>query len=272
MRIIYIPENETKTRLDSYLSQRLEDMSRSRIQGLIKNSSINVNGKSIKPGYILNDGDVIDIDIPEPKATELVPEDIPLDIVYEDNDIIVINKPKGMVVHPSNGHDGSTLVNALLYHCKDSLSGVNGELRPGIVHRIDMDTTGLLVACKNDYAHNALAEKLAVHDIERKYIALCYGNFNEDTITVDKPIGRSKKDRKMMSVTDPMEGRRAVTHFKVLERFRGLRQSDPLCLLSCELETGRTHQIRVHLSYIGHPIAGDELYGRKNDKDRKSVV
>ena len=254
-----------KVRLDSYLSDKLEDMSRSHIQGLIRSGNITVNGNKVKPGYIVSSGDRIDIDIPEPEKTDIVPEDIALDIVYEDDDVILVNKPKGMVVHPANGHYSGTLVNALLFHCRDSLSGINGEMRPGIVHRIDMDTTGIVIACKNDRAHNMIAAQLAEHSIERKYIALVYGGFNKLSGTVDEPIGRSRKDRKQMSVVKDTEGRRAVTHYKVLRSFYGINGSPDLSLIECRLETGRTHQIRVHMSYISHPLAGDEVYGIRKD-------
>lgn len=264
--ITFHSDNNEKLRLDSYLSDEFEDMSRSRIQGLIKEGHITVNGKKQKSGYILSDGDVIEAVIPEPEDISIEAEDIPLDIVYEDDDVIVINKPKGMVVHPANGHYSGTLVNALMYHCKDSLSGINGELRPGIVHRIDKDTTGLIIACKNDAAHNSIAEQLAVHSIDREYIALCYGNIKEDNGTVDAPIARSRTDRKLMAVCRDGEGRHAVTHYTVLERFqKGLGSQMPLTLIKCRLETGRTHQIRVHMSHIGHPLAGDDSYGIKKD-------
>lgn len=264
--ITFQNDNNEKLRLDSYLSDKFEDMSRSRIQGLIKNGNITVNGKKQKCGYMLSDGDVIEAVMPEPEDISIEAEDIPLDIVYEDDDVIVINKPKGMVVHPANGHYSGTMVNALMYHCKDSLSGINGELRPGIVHRIDKDTTGLIIACKNDAAHNSIAEQLAVHSIDREYIALCYGNIKENNGTVDAPIARSRTDRKLMAVCRDGEGRHAVTHYTVLERFQnGLGSQMPLSLIKCRLETGRTHQIRVHMSHIGHPLAGDDSYGIKKD-------
>ena len=260
-----------KIRLDSYLAELLPDMSRSRIQGMIRSGEITVGGSAVKPGYVPNDGDRIFVQEKEPQAVEVVPEDIPLDIVYEDADVIVVNKPKGMVVHPANGHYTGTLVNALMYHCRDSLSGINGELRPGIVHRIDMDTTGLLIACKNDRAHNHIAAQLEEHSITRRYIALVYHNFNEDEGTVDAPIDRSRADRKLMAVCRPGEGRNAVTHYRVLERFAAFRNgtgtfgSLPMTLIECRLETGRTHQIRVHMNHIGHPLAGDEAYGIRKD-------
>ncbi len=262
----YSFDNDNKLRLDSYLAMQLADMSRSHIQSLIKSGDITVNAAKSKPGYILSRGDVIEVNAPEPESTDIEPEDIPLDIVYEDDDVIVVNKPKGMVVHPANGHYTGTLVNALMYHCKDSLSGINGELRPGIVHRIDKDTTGLIIACKNDRAHNCIAEQLAEHSITRRYIALVYNNFNEDEGTVDANIDRSRADRKMMAVCSAGEGRTAVTHYKVLERFpaHGIYHI-PMCLLECRLDTGRTHQIRVHMAHISHPLAGDETYGIRKD-------
>lgn len=253
-------EHTEKTRIDSYLSELLEGMSRSHIQKQLKEGRITVNGGQVKSGYLLNQGDLIQLPEQEaPEETALLPEDIPLDIVYEDQDLIVVNKPKGMVVHPAAGHGTGTLVNALLFHCRDSLSGINGELRPGIVHRIDKDTTGLLVACKNDAAHRAIAEQLAVHSITRRYIALVHGNIREEEGTVDLPIARSEKDRKKMAPAAPGKGRNAVTHYRVLEHFQDA------ALVECRLETGRTHQIRVHMSYIKHPLFGDPVYGIRKD-------
>lgn len=249
-----------KKRLDSYLSELKEDMSRSHITGMIKEGLVTVNGKKVKAGYALTYGDVIEMEEEEPSVIDAAPEDIPLSIVYEDDDVILVNKPKGMVVHPANGHYTGTLVNALLYHCKDSLSGINGELRPGIVHRIDMDTTGLIIACKNDKAHVSLSEQLKEHSITRRYVALVHGVFKEDEGTVDKNIGRSSKDRKKMAVVPFGEGKNAVTHYRVLERF------EKYTLVECRLETGRTHQIRAHMAYLGHPLCGDEVYGIKNDQ------
>ena len=266
MTFSYNSEKQNKERLDSYLAERLTDMSRSRIQSLIKSGDVRVNGAKTKAGYILASGDTIAVNIPEPEVIDICAEDIPLDIVYEDDDVIVINKPKDMVVHPANGHYSGTLVNALMHHCKDSLSGINGEMRPGIVHRIDKDTTGLIIACKNDKAHNCIAAQLAEHSITRRYIALVYNNFNVDEGTVDANIDRSKADRKMMAVCPPYEGRTAVTHYKVLERFPAHAQYKiPMTLVECKLDTGRTHQIRVHMSHIGHPLAGDDTYGIKKD-------
>lgn len=266
MTFSYNSEKQNKERLDSYLAEQLTDMSRSRIQSLIKSGDVTVNGNKTKAGYILASEDTIDVNIPEPEVIDICAEDIPLDIVYEDEDVIVINKPKDMVVHPANGHYSGTLVNALMHHCKDSLSGINGEMRPGIVHRIDKDTTGLIIACKNDKAHNCIAAQLAKHSITRRYIALVYNNFNVDEGTVDANIDRSKADRKMMAVCPPYEGRTAVTHYKVLERFPAhAHYKIPMTLVECKLDTGRTHQIRVHMSHIGHPLAGDDTYGIKKD-------
>ena len=258
--------NEQKIRIDSYLSELLEGMSRSHIQGRLKDGDILVNGKTVKPGYILCEGDVIAVPEEEVREPDIEAEDIPLDIYYEDSDVIVVNKPKGMVVHPANGHYEGTLVNALMYHCRDSLSGINGELRPGIVHRIDKDTTGLIIACKNDKAHQSIAEQLKEHSITRRYLALVYGKFHEETGTVDAPIDRNRTDRKKMAVCRIGEGREAVTHYRVLEQFAaGGNIRQPLSLVECRLETGRTHQIRVHMSHIGHPLAGDDVYGIRKD-------
>ena len=244
------------TRLDKYLTEQIPDQSRSYIQKLLDDNFITVNGKSAKSNYKLRAGDTITVEIPEAEELDIEPENIPLDIVYEDDDIIVINKPKGMVVHPAPGHTSGTLVNALMYHCKDSLSSINGVLRPGIVHRIDMDTTGLLVACKSDQAHRVLSDKFKVHDIHRVYTAIVYNQFATDEGTINKPITRHKPDRKKMAI-DP-NGRHAVTHYRVIER---LKQN--FSLVECELETGRTHQIRVHMASINHPLLGDEVYGPK---------
>ena len=244
------------TRLDKYLTEQIPDQSRSYIQKLLDDNFITVNGKSAKSNYKLRAGDTITVEIPEAEELDIEPENIPLDIVYEDDDIIVINKPKGMVVHPAPGHTSGTLVNALMYHCKDSLSSINGVLRPGIVHRIDMDTTGLLVACKSDQAHRVLSDKFKVHDIHRVYTAIVYNQFATDEGTINKPITRHKTDRKKMAI-DP-NARHAVTHYRVIER---LKQN--FSLGECELETGRTHQIRVHMASINHPLLGDEVYGPK---------
>lgn len=241
-------------RIDKFLSCRLEEVSRSYIQKLIKEGHVSVNGKPVKANYKLGAGDEICVEIPEAKEPDILPENIPLDILYEDQDILVVNKPKGMVVHPAAGHYSGTLVNALMYHCKDSLSGINGVMRPGIVHRIDMDTTGSLLVCKNDEAHRILAEQLKEHTIRREYHAIVYGNIKEDTGTVDAPIGRHPTDRKKMSINHK-NGKRAVTHYEVLERFGNFTY------ICCRLETGRTHQIRVHMASLHHPLLGDEVYG-----------
>ena len=248
------------TRIDRYLSEQYPEHSRSYLQKLIKDGNVLVNGKHIKSNYKLSEEDEIQIEIPEPKEVDIQAEPVPLDIIYEDSDIIVLNKQKDMVVHPCPGHYTGTLVNGLLYHCKDQLSVINGELRPGIVHRIDKDTTGLLVICKNDHAHNFIAEQLKVHSITRKYHAIVYHNIGEEEGSVDAPIGRNPNDRKKMAV-NYKNGKRAVTHYKVLERLKG-----QYTYIECSLETGRTHQIRVHMSHIHHPLLGDEVYGPKKDK------
>ncbi len=252
--MIYRPEKEQEgERLDSYLALAAE-MTRSAAAKAIEGGLVLVNGASSQKKYAVKAGDEIAYDQPKPEEYDVEPENIPLDIVYEDDMIIVINKPSGMVVHPAPGNYTGTLVNALLYHCKDSLSGVGGVMRPGIVHRIDKDTSGLLVVAKCDKAHVALSEELKYHGITREYRALCIGGFKDDEGTVDYPIGRHPKDRKKMAVVKD-GGREAVTHYRVLERFGGVSY------LALELETGRTHQIRVHMSYIGHPLLGDEVYG-----------
>ena len=241
-------------RIDKYLSEQLEDMTRSHIQKLIKENMVRVNGMAVKSNFKLSASDQIEVEIPELKEPDILPENIPLDILYEDQDILVVNKPKGMVVHPAPGHYTGTLVNGIMYHCKDNLSGINGVMRPGIVHRIDMDTTGSLLICKNDRAHQALAEQLKEHSITRKYHAIVHGRLKEDEGTIDKPIGRHPIDRKKMSV-HCTNGREAITHYRVLKRFQ------QFTYIECQLETGRTHQIRVHMSSIGHPILGDQVYG-----------
>ena len=241
-------------RIDKYLSEQLEDMTRSHIQKLIKENMVRVNGMAVKSNFKLSASDQIEVEIPELKEPDILPENIPLDILYEDQDILVVNKPKGMVVHPAPGHYTGTLVNAIMYHCKDNLSGINGVMRPGIVHRIDMDTTGSLLICINDRAHQALAEQLKEHSITRKYHAIVHGRLKEDEGTIDKPIGRHPIDRKKMSV-HCTNGREAITHYRVLKRFQ------QFTYIECQLETGRTHQIRVHMSSIGHPILGDQIYG-----------
>ena len=233
----------------------IPELSRSYIQKLLSEGNILVNNTPVKSNYKLRLDDTISVTIPEPEDIDILPEDIPLDIVFEDEDILIVNKPKGMVVHPAAGHYTGTLVNAIIYHCKEQLSSINGVLRPGIVHRIDMDTTGLLVVCKNDLAHQSLAEQLKVHSITRKYYAIVYDNIVEDEGTINKPIGRHPTDRKKQTI-DLRNGREAITHYRVLERLNG-----KYTLIECQLETGRTHQIRVHMSSIHHPILGDTVYG-----------
>ena len=243
-------------RADSALARLCPDLSRSMAQKLLEEGQVTCRGRILKKNDKLNEGDALEFQLPEAQDVAIVPEDIPLDVIYEDEDVIVINKPKGMVVHPAAGHWSGTLVNALMYHCRDSLSGINGELRPGIVHRIDMDTSGLLIVAKNDFAHQALAEQLQDHSLARTYECIAVGNFKEDSGTIDAPIGRHPVDRKKMAVTEK-NSRNAVTHWQVLERFGNYTR------LECRLETGRTHQIRVHLAWRNHPILGDMVYGRK---------
>lgn len=252
----FLAEEEGK-RADAFLAENLP-VSRSAVKRIAGEGGLLVNGKAAKVSYILKKGDEVEITLPPAEETEILPEDIPLDIVYEDSDLLVINKPRGMVVHPAAGHFSGTLVNALMFHCKD-LSGINGKLRPGIVHRIDKDTSGLIMAAKNDVAHLELSRQLSVHSITRKYFALCTGNIKEEEFTVDKPIGRSPKDRKKMAIVQG--GRRAVTHVRVLSHFK------KAAFIECSLETGRTHQIRVHLSSLGHPLLGDYTYGYKGKED-----
>lgn len=248
-----IEQTNSGIRIDKYLSDELEGISRSYIQKLLDDGSITVNKNNVKSNYKLRCNDVIDVEVPDPEALNVEPEDIPLSILYEDEHLLVVDKPKGMVVHPAAGHMTGTLVHALLYHCKDQLSGINGVLRPGIVHRIDQNTTGALVVCKTDQAHKHLAEQLKVHSITRRYRAIVHGNVKADTGTVDATIGRDPKDRKKMAAN--VQGKDAVTHYKVLERFGNYTY------MEFSLETGRTHQIRVHMKSIGHPIVGDDIYG-----------
>lgn len=253
---IEVADENVNLRIDKLLSDNLSNFTRSALTKLITEGNVTVNGKVISKNYKCRKDDVIEINVPEAKPLDVTAENIPLDIVYEDSDLLVVNKPKGMVVHPAAGNFEGTLVNALLYHCKDSLSGINGVIRPGIVHRIDKDTSGLLIVAKNDAAHFSLAQQIKEHSFHRAYQAVCYGNIKEDFGTVHQPIGRSTKDRKKMAVTD-RNSKDAVTHFEVLHRFGNFTH------IRCVLETGRTHQIRVHMAYVGHPIAGDAVYGPK---------
>lgn len=251
--LIFEINTEEGTRIDRFLALKLEDLSRSYVQKLIKDEKVFVNDKAVSASYKLCCEDVVSVDVPDPSVLEVTAEDIPLDIVYEDEDVILVNKPKGMVVHPAAGHFGGTMVNALLYHCEGRLSGINGIMRPGIVHRIDKDTTGIIIACKNDRAHNCIAKQLSEHSITRKYYAVCHNSFSEEEGTVDAPIGRNPNDRKKMAV-NYTHGKAAVTHYRVLENFKNY------AFIECCLETGRTHQIRVHMASIGHPLLGDALY------------
>lgn len=287
----FIMDEKNPERIDKFLSARFPDFSRSYLQKLVKEDCVLVNQKPVKPNHKVNPQDAITVFIPEPKMPEILPEDIPLDILYEDSDILVVNKPKGMVVHPAPGHYSGTLVNAILYHCQGNLSGINGVARPGIVHRIDRDTTGSLVVCKNDLAHQSLAEQLKEHSITRKYQAIVHGNMEDESGSICAPIGRHPTDRKKMS-TKSRHGKPAITHYTVLRRipyekaslwnWKTLQESgidssitnqqfrtggnhgknrEGYTYIECQLETGRTHQIRVHMSHIGHPILGDTVYG-----------
>ncbi|HJC47710.1 MAG TPA: RluA family pseudouridine synthase [Candidatus Lachnoclostridium pullistercoris] len=253
-QFLTVTEEGKDSRLDAFISGQLEDLSRSYIQKILKNGGVLVNGKAVKSSYRVAENDVVEVTVPEPEEPEVAAEPMELDIIYEDQDLILINKPKGMVVHPAAGHTSGTLVNGLLAHCRGDLSGINGVLRPGIVHRIDMDTTGVLVACKNDFAHQSIADQLKVHSITRKYYAIVHGVIKEEEGTVDAPIGRHPTDRKKMSI-NYKNGREAVTHYRVLQRF------EKYTYVECQLETGRTHQIRVHMASIHHPLLGDTVYG-----------
>lgn len=251
-------EMDKGERLDSFLTRHIPEITRSMAQNLLESGAVQWEGKTLKKNYRLNGNELFLIHLPPPQQTCIVPEEIPLSVIYEDKDIIVINKPKGMVVHPAAGNWTGTLVNALLYHCGESLSGINGEIRPGIVHRIDKDTSGLLVAAKNDRAHQGLAEQMKDHSAGRRYQAVLLGSLPNESGVIDKPIARHRTDRKKMAVFP--DGRRAVTHYEILERYPGYTYA------AFELKTGRTHQIRVHMASIGHPILGDEVYGGKNNK------
>ena len=251
---IVIIAQESADRIDALLAQNVPGLTRSAAQRLLDAGAVSVDGRTVKKNYKCSAGERIELSLPETQETELSPQDIPLDIVYEDEDVVVVNKPRGMVVHPAPGHPDATLVNALMYHCGDSLSGIGGEKRPGIVHRIDKDTSGLLIAAKNDTAHLHLSAQLSDRSLSRVYEAVVRGNFREDCGTVDAPIGRHPTDRKKMAVTDK-NSRAAVTHWEVIARYRGYTH------IRCRLETGRTHQIRVHMAHIGHPLLGDQVYG-----------
>ena len=250
---------DNEIRIDKYLSQTELGLSRSAAANLIEAENVLVNGKAVNKKHKLMQGDIISVSVPDPVEYEAKAENIPLDIVFEDDYLLVVNKPKGMVVHPAAGNYEGTLVNALLYHCKDSLSGINGVMRPGIVHRIDKDTSGLLIVAKNDFSHALLAEQIKEHSFTREYEAVVFGNLKDDSGTVDAPIGRNPNDRKKMCVTQK-NSKNAVTHWEVIERFKSYTY------IKCKLETGRTHQIRVHMAYIGHPVAGDSVYGVKKEK------
>ncbi len=250
---------ESGARLDVFLTEYFDDLTRSRIQKLIAEGDISVNGGAAKANQKLKSGDTVEVSIPVPKECRIEAEEIPLDIVYEDKHMLVVNKPQGMVVHPAAGNFSGTMVNALMHHCGDNLSGINGEIRPGILHRIDKDTSGLLLVAKDDAAHLGLSEQIKAHSLTREYLCIVHGNIKEDSGTIDAPIGRDPKDRKKMTITDK-NSRNAVTHFYVLERF------GKYTFVKCRLETGRTHQIRVHMSKGGHPIVGDAVYGRKKEE------
>lgn len=248
-----VEKEDIGTRIDIFLAANIDDLTRNGIQKLIESGNVTINDKAVKANYKLRSNDIINISVPDPVSVEILSENIPLDILYEDDDIIIINKPQGMVVHPAPGHYSGTLVNALMYHCGDGLSGINGVLRPGIVHRIDKDTSGVLMIAKNNHAHQGLAEQLAEHSITRKYNAIVFDNIKDECGTINKPIGRSILDRKKMTVTEK-NSRNAVTYYRVLERF------GKYTFIEAQLETGRTHQIRVHMAYIGHPLLGDTVY------------
>lgn len=253
--LFQVTEEYEDERIDKYISVLIDSLSRSFLQKLIREGQVLVNGTPVKQNYRLAEGDEVSFFLPEAVEPDILPEDIPLDILYEDDDVLVVNKPKGMVVHPAAGHYSHTLVNALMYHCRDSLSGINGVMRPGIVHRIDRDTTGSLLVCKNDTAHMSIAAQLKEHSIVRRYRAVVYGTLEQEEGVIDLPVERDPSDRKRMAA-GVRNGKEAVTHYRVLQRFRGYTY------IECRLETGRTHQIRVHMEAIGHPLLGDEVYRR----------
>ena len=255
---VTVTEEQKNERIDRFVAGVNNEWSRSQVQQWIKDGVVTVNGKDIKGNYKVKTNDEITVTIPEPESLDILPEDMNLDIYYEDSDVLVVNKPRGMVVHPAPGHTSGTLVNGLMYHCKD-LSGINGVMRPGIVHRIDKDTSGLLMVAKNDMAHEALVNQLVAKTVTRRYQAIVHGVIPHDKGTIDAPIGRDKQDRQSMTVEE--NGKHAVTHFRVLERFNNFTH------VECQLETGRTHQIRVHMKYIGYPLAGDPKYGPKKTFD-----
>ena len=259
-KLNFIIDNDfSAIRIDKFLSDNIDDITRSAVVSLIEKDNVKVNEKAVSKNYKLKAGDSVDVIIPDPVEYEAKAENIPLDIIFEDDDLIVVNKPKGMVVHPAAGNYEGTLVNALLYHCKDNLSGINGVLRPGIVHRIDKNTSGLLIVAKNDNSHRFLAEQIKEHSFTREYQAVVVGNIKDDKGTINAPIGRHHIDRKRMTVTE-RNSKNAVTHYEVIARYKGYTH------IKCILETGRTHQIRVHMAYIGHPVAGDDVYGVKKEK------
>ena len=256
MTPLHLRVEQAGRRADQFLADSLPQLTRSAAQKLLEDGAVTLNGRPVKKNYKTVPGDELVVSLPDPAPVDIVPQDIPLDVVYEDEDVIAVNKPVGLVVHPAAGHPDGTLVNALLYHCGKSLSGINGALRPGIVHRIDRDTSGLIIAAKNDFAHLALAAQLQDHSMYREYEAVCVGNLKEDQGTVNAPIARHPTDRKKMAVNF-LQGREAITHWTVLERFPGYTH------IQCRLETGRTHQIRVHMAHTGHPLLGDVVYGSK---------
>ncbi|WP_081846639.1 RluA family pseudouridine synthase [Butyrivibrio sp. AE3004] len=252
-----VQEDMDGERVDKVMSSLSDSMSRSYIQKLIKEKKVIVNGKTVKPSNTVSEGDLIEMEIPKSIVPDIEPEDIPIDIIYEDKDVLVVNKPKGMVVHPAAGHYSGTLVNALMFYLGDDLSGINGVMRPGIVHRIDRDTTGSVIICKNDLSHRSIADQLKEHSVNRVYHAICHGILKNDEGTITGNIGRSSNDRKKMAVVSDEQGKHAVTHYKVIKRF----EKDKMTYIECRLETGRTHQIRVHMAHIGHPLLGDTVYG-----------